>query len=149
MDQRDCLICQKHRGEAPVPGGIVYEGETCRITHSFIPKGEKETMLGVFFIEPKRHTPAFEDMTDAEAQEIGLLITRLSRALKKVVQAEHIYIFRLGHHVDHLHVWVVPRYSGTPPQFWGLKVDEWEGTPRGGEEAIATLCAQVSRELEG
>jgi hypothetical protein len=49
--------------------------------------------------------------------------------------------------VDHLHVWLVARYPGTPEEYWGLKVDEWPGAPHGGEAEIAALCDQIRSEL--
>jgi diadenosine tetraphosphate (Ap4A) HIT family hydrolase len=148
MPPNDCIICRKHLNEINPPGGIIHESRYCVVTHSLIPDGEEETYLGIFFIETKRHVPAFEDLSDEEAQDVGLLISRTSRALKTVTQAEHIYMFRFGHHVDHFHVWVVPRYPGTPREYWGLKVDEWEEAPRGGIDHIEELCAKVQIELE-
>ncbi|MBN2502632.1 MAG: HIT family protein [Anaerolineales bacterium] len=141
-----CFVCRKHRGEIHVPGGVVFEDELFYVGHSNIPEGEERVYLGMLLIEPRHHAAAFEDLTETEARELGWLITRVSRALKQVTQAEHIYVFRLGHHVDHLHVWVIPRYPGTPRAYWGLNVDKWPDAPTGGEAEIAALCAQV-REL--
>jgi diadenosine tetraphosphate (Ap4A) HIT family hydrolase len=143
-----CLVCQKHRGEKPVPGGVIYEDELVYVSHSFIPEGKEKVYLGTLFVEPKRHAAAFEDLTDEEAQAVGLWVTRTARALKAATNAEHIYLFRFGHHVNHLHVWLVPRYAGTPEEFWGLKADEWPGAPHGGEAEIAELCDQIRSALK-
>jgi len=48
--------------------------------------------------------------------------------------AERIYLEVLGHHVPHLHVWVVPRYPGIPDQYVGLQLLEWEGAARSWRE---------------
>ena len=72
---------------------------------------------------------------------MGCLITRLSRALKQSEGAEHIYLFVFGHHVDYLHVWLILRYPDTPREYWGTKVDEWPGAPRGGSHAVAELVS--------
>lgn len=142
-----CIVCQKHRGERPTPGGVIYEDALLFVSHANIPNGQTETFIGALLIEPKRHADGMEDLTDEEAQALGLLTTRLSRALKKVTQAEHIYIFRYGHHVDHLHLWLLPRYPGAPKEFWGAKVDEWPDAPHGDEAEIGEFCKKIQDAL--
>jgi len=144
----DCLVCKKHRGEVKVPGGAIYEDDLLYASHALIPEGEQETFLGALLVEPKRHAAALEDLTDEEAQAVGLLLARLSRALKAAVGAEHVYLFRFGHHVDHLHLWLLPRYPGTPREYWGIKVDEWPDAPHGGLAEIEALCEKVRQELK-
>ena len=139
----DCFVCRKHQGKISIPGGAVYEDELIYAGHASIPKGQTTTYLGSFMVEPKRHVQGLADLTDTEAQKVGLLIARLSRALKTSEGAEHIYLFVLGHAVPHLHIWVVPRYPGTPREYWGLRVDEWQEAPRGGAEEIAALCKRI------
>ena len=139
----DCLVCRKHRGEIACPGGAIYEDDRVFAGHTFIPDGQASTYLGSLVVEPKRHVPGLADLTDGEAQAIGLLVARLSRALKGVEGAEHVYLFVLGHQVAHLHVFVVPRYPGTPREYWGMRVDEWPGAPRGGLADIAALCERL------
>jgi diadenosine tetraphosphate (Ap4A) HIT family hydrolase len=139
----DCIICRKHRGEIHIPGGAVYEDDLVYAGHSAIPDGENRTYLGIFFVEPKRHVPGLAELTEDEAQRSGLLVTQLSKALKESEGAEHIYLFVMGHHVAHLHIWVVPRYPGTPRKYWGIRVDEWPGAPKGGAAEIEELCDRV------
>src|ERR671933_439099 len=120
----DCFVCCKHRGEIQIPGGSIYEDELVYAGHGAIPEGQPSMYLGYLFVEPKRHTPGLADLTDREAQALGLLVTRLSRALKTSEHAEHIYCFVLGDHVLHLHIHLVPRYPGTPREYWGLRVTD-------------------------
>jgi histidine triad (HIT) family protein len=100
-------------------------------------------------VEPKRHAPGLADLSDVEAQALGLLVARLSRALKASESAEHVYAFVLGDLVPHLHIHVVPRYPGAPREYWGMHVDEWPEAPRGGPEEMAALCARLRASLEG
>jgi len=139
----DCFVCRKHRGEIAVPGGAIYQDNLVYAGHVQIPGGQSSVYLGWLIAEPKRHAPGLAELTDAEAQALGLLVARLSRALKAGEGADHIYAFVLGHHVPHLHIHVVPRYPGTPREYWGLRVDEWPDAPRGGVEAITALCGRV------
>lgn len=143
----DCFVCRKHRGEFLVPGGAVYEDDLLYVGHSAIPEGESEAYLGIFFVEPKRHISGLAELTDTEAQQAGLLVTRLSKVLKDGEGAEHIYLFVMGHHVPHLHIWIVPRYPGTPREYWGLRVDEWPEAPKGGAMEIEALCGRVRAQL--
>ena len=127
-----------------MPGGLIYQDDLVCVSHSVIPEDESTTYLGIFFVEPKRHAAGWAELTDAEAQRVGLLTQRVSQALKTSEGAEHIYTFVFGHHVDHLHVWLVPRYPGTPREFWGTAVTDWPKAPKGNEAKITTLCQRIS-----
>lgn len=143
----DCFICRKHRGEVYVPGGIIYEDVLVYASH--IGQEGQPTYLGYLMVEIKRHAAGLADLTNDEAEAVGLLVTRLSRALKACTTAEHIYEFVLGHDVPHLHVHILPRYPGAPREYWGTRTDEWPGAPRGGEPEIAALCEHIRAYLEG
>ncbi len=150
QQQTDCFICRKHLGEIEVPGGPIYEDDLLYAAHIGYPQSQEEQAiyLGYLMVEPKRHIPGLADLTDVEAQAIGLLVTRLSRALKASVEAEHIYEFVLGHHVPHLHIHVVPRYPGAPHEYWGIHVDEWPDAPHGSTKEIAALTARLRAYME-
>jgi len=106
----DCFICRKHRGDVAMPGGPVYEDDLLYAGHAAPPPGDAEAYLGSLLVEPKRHVKGLAELTDKEAQRMGLALARLSRALTATEGAEHVYLFVLGHAVAHLHLWVVPRY---------------------------------------
>jgi histidine triad (HIT) family protein len=148
QEQQDCFVCRKHRGEIPVPGGAIYEGELVYASHVLAPPDSGSFYLGYLIAETKRHAPGLADLTDQEAQAIGLLVTRLSRALKQEVGAEHVYSFVLGDAVPHLHVHVVPRYPGAPREYWGVRVDAWPEAPRGGPREVEDLCARLRLRLQ-
>jgi len=143
----DCPICQKHRGEIPVPGGLIYQDNAVLASHAwFVPQGDS-AYLGWLVVETRRHIPGLADLVDEEAQAIGLLVARLSRLLKRSEGAEHIYAFVLGHQVPHLHIHLLPRYPGTPREFWGVRIDEWPQAPRGSEAEISALCDRLREGL--
>jgi diadenosine tetraphosphate (Ap4A) HIT family hydrolase len=58
-----------------------------------------------------------------------------------------VYAFVLGDHVPHLHIHLVPRYPGAPPQYYGVQVDEWPEAPRGGPNEIKALCGRLRAQL--
>jgi len=114
-----------------------------------IVEGQATAYLGYLMAEPKRHAPGLADLADAEAQALGLLVTRLSRALVASEGAEHVYAFVLGDGVPHVHVHAVPRYPDAPREYWGVHVDEWPAAPRGGPGEIVALCARIRAYLSG
>ncbi len=147
-DPTDCFICRKHRGEATIPGSAIYEDDRVYAGHAQIREGQTTAYLGYLMVEPKRHAPRLFDLTDDEAQALGLLVVRLSRALRDVEKAEHVYAFVIGDGVLHVHIHVVPRYPGAPREYWGVHVDEWPNAPRGGPAEMAALCARLRSHLQ-
>lgn len=142
----DCHICKEQQGLIAVPGGAIYEDDLVYANHRY---DDGPTYLGYVMAETKRHAPSFEDLTDAEAQALGLLVARLSRALRACIGAEHIYAFKFGDHVAHIHVHVAGRYPNAPREYRGVHVDEWPDAPHGGAEEIAALCERLRVYLRG
>lgn len=138
-----CFICRKHQGDVEVPGGAIYEDDLLYAGHAQIRDGQMTAYLGYLMIEPKRHVASLAELDDGEAKALGLLASRLSRALKASEGAEHVYAFALGDHVPHLHLHLVPRYPGAPREYWGVRVDEWPEAPRGGPGEMATVCERL------
>lgn len=131
-----------------MPGGPIYEDALLYASHIAPPDADSTAYLGYLFVEPKRHAAGLGDITAEEAAALGVLVSRLARALREGAGAEHVYAFVLGDHVPHLHVHVVPRYPGMPPEYWGMRVDEWPEAPRGDAEAIAAFCERLRASLE-
>lgn len=148
MSDDECFICCKQRGEVTIPGGAIYEDDLIYVGHAQIRDGQATTYLGYLMVEPKRHAPRLFDLTDAEAQAIGLMIARLSRALRDSEHAEHVYVFVIGDGVPHVHFHVVPRYPHAPREFWGVHVDEWPDAPHGGPDEMAALCDRLRAQLQ-
>jgi len=94
-------------------------------------------------VETRRHLTGLADLTDGEGRAVGLLMARLSRGLKVITGVEHVYAFVLGHGVPHLHIHLIPRYPGTPREYWGVRIDEWPEAPRGNAQQMSTLCDQL------
>ncbi len=143
----DCFVCRKHRGEEVGAGGVIYEGDLVQAAHGMMHAGESETYPGVLFVEPRRHVPGFAGLTEAEAERVGLIVHRLCRALEASEAAERVYVEVIGHHVSHLHVWLIPRYAGLPTNTWGIALTREKGGPRIDANGIAALCERIRAEL--
>jgi histidine triad (HIT) family protein len=144
----ECFICRKHRGEVPVPGGPIYEDDLVYASHAYDQNNNPTPYLGHAFVEPKRHAAGLGDLTDEEAQALGLAVTRLARALRDAEGAEWVYSVVLGHNVPHLHVHLVPRYPGTPREHWDpMTIDEWAGARHGGPDEIREVVKRLRAQL--
>ena|SRR5919198_6468333 len=69
-----CFVCRKHRGEIAIPGGAIYEDDWVYAGHRQIPEGQAATYLGYLFAEPKRHVPGWAELSDGEAQALGISV---------------------------------------------------------------------------
>jgi histidine triad (HIT) family protein len=145
-----CFVCRKHRELGSlVPGGPVAEDELVLVSHvvtsDVLGREGTTAYMGHLFVEPRRHVPGLADLTDAEARSVGWWCMRASRALREVSGAEHVYAAVFGDGVPHLHVHLLPRFPGTPREYWGVGVNKWPQAWRGTAGEIEILV----RELRG
>jgi len=144
-DMASCLFCDRLRSPTAIPGGAIYEDDLVHASHYM---DEETEYLGYLLIQTKRHAAGVAELTDEEAQAVGLTATRLARALKAVVGAEKVYTYVFGEKVPHFHCLVVARYRGVPEEYWRLNLGDWPEAPRGNAEAVAELARRLRRTLE-
>lgn len=143
MDGADCFVCSKHALGDNAPGGVLFEDDLVYAGHAY-PLAERVLAYrGYLVAEPKRHAAGLGDLTDPEAVALGLLVSRLARALREVAEAEHVYSFVLGDGLAHLHVVLAPRYAGTPREYWGVRLREWPDAPHVTEDQMRSLVARL------
>lgn len=148
MDGPDCLVCRKHRERGPlVPGGFVGEDDLVLVSHAapaeVLGREGTTAYLGQLFVEPRRHAPGLADLTDAESRAVGWWCAQASRALRDAAGAEHVYAAVFGDGVAHLHVHLLPRFPGTPREYWWTRVDEWPQARRGDIEEIGAFAREL------
>lgn len=142
----ECFICSKHRRMAELPGGMLLADEHCLVSHLplVLPQGPRESVyLGYLMVEPRRHIAELGDLSPPEASSLGRLAASASSALRSATGAEHIYAAIIGHGVEHLHLHLIPRYPGTPREYWWTRVDEWPEGPRGDAARIDELADAI------
>jgi histidine triad (HIT) family protein len=148
QSQTECFICRKHRGDEPPPGGPIYEDELTYASHGYHPERNPEPYLGHVVVEPRRHAMGVADLTDEEAAAVGVAVTRVARAVRASEGTEHIYLAVVGHHTPHLHVHLIPRYPGTPTEYWDpIHIDEWPEAKHGGPDDVAEAAARIRSAL--
>ncbi len=143
VDRVSCFVCDKHRGEVDVPGGTLFEDDLVYVSHGKLSEQTGRGYPGVLFIEPKRHVDGYAELSDAEAERIGLLAKRAACALEEAAKAVRVYTAVAGHHVPHFHMWVVPRYEGAPKDAWGIDLAMHPESPRASAEEIEPLCGRI------
>ena len=141
-----CLFCTTYKDLASTTGGIVYEDDLV-YAHHYYYQDEGPSYLGHLLLKTKRHATGFADLTDAEAQAVGLSVTRLSKALQDCTGSEKVYVEAYYEVVPHLHLHLTARYPGTPQEFWRWKITAWSEAPSGGPFEIAAPCNRLRASL--
>jgi ATP adenylyltransferase len=106
-DASGCIFCLKQ------PELVVFEGTSCYVVLNLYPYSN-----GHLMVVPYRHVAALGALTPAELAEIGVLTQRAEAALTDAYKPHGINVgINLGKAagagiLDHLHVHVVPRWSG-------------------------------------
>lgn len=105
---------------------MIYESGGMVLTHfPFVP--DERAVKGWLIVEPRRHIQDMSEMNDQESAALGLVIRKAEMLIKKNLGAEHVYLSRINDKVAHLHFHLIPRYPGTPKEFWGRKIWEYPG----------------------
>lgn len=146
MPNNDCYFCLRQKGSIPVPGAAVYSDDLVYANHAY--DDPKQNYLGEFYIQTRRHVHHWADLTNDEACAIGLLITRLSRALKLVLKIEHTYVVYYAEVTPHLHVILTARYPDMPKEYIRGNIYKWPQAPLGDEEKIVNLCKEIRGALK-
>jgi diadenosine tetraphosphate (Ap4A) HIT family hydrolase len=141
-----CFVCDKHADPNLLPVGV---DELVVVTHVApdAPGNDgKPVYLGHLVVEPRRHAPGFADLTDVEAAAVGVWAARAGRALR-ASGAEHVYSMVVGHQVDHFHQHLVPRYPGTPREYWWQRLDEAPDARLGGPAEVDRVVRNLRAHL--
>ena len=109
---RECIFCEvlTENSESTL---LLYQGETCFIQLNLYPYSP-----GHLMVVPKRHLPSLTSATVQERIEMITLVARAEVALTEVYAPQGLNVgINLGTAagagvVDHIHVHVVPRWSG-------------------------------------
>ncbi len=107
---KGCVFC---REEARDDELLIWEGATCLVMLNRYPYNN-----GHLLVMPARHVANLEDLTGEERTELFDLLDRSVRVLREALHPEGINVgINLGRAAgagveDHLHIHVVPRWSG-------------------------------------
>jgi diadenosine tetraphosphate (Ap4A) HIT family hydrolase len=141
----DCDICAKHRGEGRLAGGhLVWEDAHFRVYH-MAPGDDGAAPLGRMYIEAQRHVPYLADLSDEESESLGLLRTRLARALREEAGVSFTFAAVVGMGVPHFHEHLIPRYPETTRDIAWDRSDE--AAPRANAAEVADPARRIAARL--
>jgi diadenosine tetraphosphate (Ap4A) HIT family hydrolase len=144
-------VCTKHALGDQAPGGVLYEDDLVYAGH--VHMNDETAYRGHLVVEPRRHVEGFGLLSDDEAGRLGRVANQLAALLRTVLGADHVYVWALGgvsateRTPSHLHIHLVPRYPGTPPEYWGAMITRWPNAPRVDEQAMRALVAELREGL--
>lgn len=146
----DCHTCElvqlRDQGTAALWDSI-YRTPYWDVVHAY-----NTSLPGWLVLVSRRHIAAIDEMTEAEALELGSLIRRVSLALKAQTGCIKTYVAQFaeaqGHH--HVHFHVVPRMADQPDDHKGPQIFKYLGVAdneRVSEEAMNRIALAVRQAL--
>src|SRR5688500_12496724 len=94
------------------------------VVHSY-----KTALPGWLVLVVRRHIEAIDELTEEEAIELGILLQRVSLALKQITGCLKTYVIQFAEMAEHPHVHfhVVPRMSNQPENRRATEVFKYLG----------------------
>lgn len=142
IGSRPCFICELVKGNPAYRHYIVAEDAETIIFLSKYP-----TLRGYCLVCPKAHVEELaEGLSEAAYLRLQVTVHRLSRALKRVFDAERIYVLSLGSQQAnrHLHFHVAPLPKGVPleqQQYHALMAEH--GVLQLPDEEMAAMAEEI------
>lgn len=146
----DCLTCElterRDKGKAPLWDNIFRTRYWDVVHHS------DTSLPGWLVLVARRHIAAIDEMSEAEAAELGVLLRDVSLALRQVTGCRKTYVLQFAEHPNHphVHVPVVPRLDDQPEERRGPKIMEYAkptAEDRVDEATMNAVAAQVRQVL--
>jgi histidine triad (HIT) family protein len=106
-----------------------------------VPADGDAAQLGYLLVETKRHTPSLAPVTAREGERLGLVLARVSRALRDSEHADLVVGFTLGDHTPHFHLHLAARYDAASP-------DGRSPVAPAGLIEVEAPCARLRTELD-
>ncbi len=145
-----CLTCdlvrRRDHGQAPLWDSI-HRTAHWDVVHSY-----NTSLPGWLVLVARRHVAAIDELSDEEAAELGLLLRRVSAALRPVTGCVKTYVVQFAEQAEHPHVHfhVIPRMADQPAERRGPGVFGYLGVPdaeRVSDSDMNAIAGQVRRIL--
>lgn len=140
------LIARRDAGIAPLWDSI-HRTRFWDVVHSY-----NTALPGWLVLVARRHIEAIDELTDEEALELGVLLQRVSLALKEVTGCLKTYVIQFAELAEHPHVHfhIVPRMADQPENRRGTKIFDYLGVSeeeRASEERMNEIAVKVQKIL--
>ena len=116
----ECLCCMANTGEKPIsPGGALIDGVYWIAEHA-----SPCSLLGWVVVRLKRHCEHLHELSQEEFRELAEFQYESIRLQNDLLNPEKEYIvcFSETPQFKHLHVHIIPKPKGTPPQKSGTGI---------------------------
>ena len=140
------LIARRNAGIAPLWDRI-HRTAYWDVVHSY-----NTALPGWLVLVARRHIEAIDELKDEEAIELGILLQRVSLALKQITGCLKTYVIQFAEMAEHPHVHfhVVPRMSNQPENRRATEVFKYLGVSeeeRVNEEMMNEIALKVQQIL--
>ncbi len=141
------LIARRDAGIAPL-WDCIHRTQYWDVVHSY-----NTALPGWLVLVARRHIEAIDELTDEEAAELGILLRRVSLALKEITGCLKTYVIQFAEAAEHPHVHfhVVPRMADQPEDRRSTKIFGYLGVPeeeRVSEETMNAIAVSVRKILQ-
>lgn len=146
--QTCALIARRDAGIAPLWDSI-HRTQYWDVVHSY-----NTALPGWLVLVARRHIEAIDELTDEEAAELGILLRRVSLALKEITGCLKTYVIQFAEAAEHPHVHfhVIPRMADQPEDRRSTKIFGYLGVPeeeRVSEGTMNLIALKVRESLLG
>ena len=106
----DCIFCKIIAGQ--MPANIVYSDEQTFAFLDINPANKGHTL-----VLPRKHYTTFNDIPEAELQNLFAAVQKISKGMEKGLNADGYNVLNnnkkpAGQLVDHVHIHIIPRFKG-------------------------------------
>ena len=142
------LVSRRDAGNAPL-WDCIHRTQYWDVVHSF-----NTALRGWLVLVARRHIEAIDELTEEEAVELGVLLRRVSLALKEVTGCLKTYVIQFAEAAEHPHVHfhVIPRMADQPEDRRSTKIFGYLGVPeeeRVSEGTMNLIAVKVRESLLG
>lgn len=140
------LTAKRDAGIAPF-WDCIHRTRFWDVVHSY-----NTALPGWLVLVARRHIEAIDELTDEEAVELGVLLRRVSIALKEVTGCLKTYVIQFAEMAEHPHVHfhIIPRMANQPENRLGTRVFGYLGVSeeeRVSEQIMNEIAAKVQEIL--
>jgi len=138
------LIARRDAGSAPL-WDCIHRTPYWDVVHSY-----NTALPGWLVLVARRHIEAVDKLTEEEAAELGVLLRRVSLALRDITGCLKTYVIQFAETAEHPHVHfhVIPRMADQPEDRRSTKIFGYLGVPE--EERVSeTTMNMIAVKVRG
>lgn len=140
-NSQPCLICDRAKAEGEAR--FIFESEHYRVRHS-----DETDLKGYLIVESKRHFLDLSDASHAEADDLGAVVARATKAIHIFCQPKRVYSFTLAEAVPHFHMHLIPRAKDLDSAYVGRGIMAYPLNPALEPKERQAIAEQMQKILQ-